>query len=265
MSKREGLSTRVTTDPAYEPVLKTSELFAVADEAKLNASALVEARFDRKYIVSRENVVGTLGNLRDLYCVALAGSRRLARYDTVYFDTSELDFYHDHRRRKLPRTKVRVRSHLDRNLAFLEVKTKNARGETNKVRSARTSMELVLSDADREILSLRAADLPRELSLSARTVFRRLTLVGTNERCTMDFDLILARGERSFFSENAVIVEIKCASREQKSPLLEALTDACEREGRRLAPASVSKYCAAIALLGDEPRDPNWSDSFRRL
>jgi hypothetical protein len=227
-------------------IIAESATAAPADLAR----ASLERRFDRKFLVPARHVGEALRSVGGDYRVVLAGEARLAHYDTLYFDTPTLRLYHDHRRRRAPRCKVRIRAYRDRDLSVLELKEKTARGDTRKRRWTRPDGEAALTPRDRAHLAEADAGLftEGELVPVARTEFFRLTLVSprTVERATLDFDVTLElRGRRRTLA-NFAIVEVKDAGRGQTSPLVAAV--------RRIGGKAVafSKYCAAVALLGGE-------------
>ena len=57
---------------------------------------------------------------------------RLSAYQSLYFDTDDFQFYHQHHNGKTNRNKVRYREYIDSNLSFLEVKRKNNKGKPSK-------------------------------------------------------------------------------------------------------------------------------------
>ncbi len=223
--------------------------YAAADPADLERLSL-QRRFDRKFLVPAATIGEVLRSICEDYRVVLAGAQRFAHYDTWYFDTPTLRSYHDHRRRRSPRFKVRIRHYVDRKLSVLEFKEKTSRGDTNKRRWERPELSRDLTPLDLERLASASPRVFAEGSLVpvARTVFFRLTLLNrrTVERATFDFNLALERDDRRRTLDGFVIVEVKDVGRGQASPLLAAVRRA---GGKRV---SFSKYCAAVALLSGE-------------
>jgi hypothetical protein len=234
--------------PLPEALRLAAEALRVADVSELERSCL-QRRFDRKFLLSLERAPALLAALAGDYRVVLAGQARFARYDTQYFDTAGLRCFHDHRRRRLPRSKVRVRHYVDREFSVFEIKTKTARGDTGKSRWDRDGTSLAMTDSEQALVREHAPSLRDggPLLAQARTVFRRLMLVSARsvERATLDFELLLARGARTR-SVPFVVVEVKDSGRVAHSPLVLALRSA----GARMQ--SFSKYSAAVAALGDE-------------
>ena len=60
--------------------------------------------------------------------------QRLTAYDTLYYDTLDLQMYLRHHDRQLRRQKIRVRTYVDSQLTFLEVKNKSNKGRTLQAR-----------------------------------------------------------------------------------------------------------------------------------
>jgi hypothetical protein len=210
----------------------------------------LQRRFDRKFLVPSATIGEVLRSIREDYRVVLAGAQRFAHYDTWYFDTPTLRFYHDHRRRRSPRFKVRIRNYADRNLSVLEFKEKTSRGDTSKRRWERSELSRDLTPLDLERLASASPRVFAEGSLVpvARTVFYRLMLLNrrTVERATLDFNLALERDDQRRTLDSFVIVEVKDVGRGQASPLIAAV----RRAGGKSVP--FSKYCAAVALLSGE-------------
>ncbi|WP_230854391.1 VTC domain-containing protein [Arthrobacter terrae] len=62
------------------------------------------------------------------------GPRRVFEYESVYFDTPELEQFRAHRQGRRRRYKVRTRTYVDSGLCMFEVKFKGQRGQTVKHR-----------------------------------------------------------------------------------------------------------------------------------
>src|SRR5688572_15659524 len=107
--------------------------FPLAEPALVRARDL-QRRIDAKYILD----VGKLPELVAAFAGSFAalgvGSGRIATYENLYFDTPDLRCFHDHRRGRRLRQKVRIRSYPERGVSFLEVKTKRSELLTDKRR-----------------------------------------------------------------------------------------------------------------------------------
>ncbi|WP_349643197.1 polyphosphate polymerase domain-containing protein [Arthrobacter sp. zg-Y1143] len=101
---------------------------------EMNASAALQTRVDRKYVLGGQQAAEVLRALPARFHVLQMLGRRAFTYESVYFDTPGLDSYllaaHGRRRRY----KIRTRTYVDSGLSFLEVKTEGARSATVKDR-----------------------------------------------------------------------------------------------------------------------------------
>ena len=91
-------------------------------------------RVDTKYLITEKQLLQILQRICNEYYAQEVLGNRFAAYRTVYYDTPDLTMYLIHHNRHLVRDKVRVRTYLDSNLSFCEVKHKNNKGRTSKKR-----------------------------------------------------------------------------------------------------------------------------------
>ena len=91
-------------------------------------------RTDTKFVFPLSTLHKILPELVDHYRVLEIDGVRLNAYRSLYFDTEDFQFYHQHHNGKTGRNKVRFREYIDSGLAFLEVKRKNNKGKTIKKR-----------------------------------------------------------------------------------------------------------------------------------
>src|SRR3954447_21085174 len=81
-------------------------------------------RKDTKFVVSREQLQEVLAASIDQYKILEINGVRPGRYVTTYFDTPDFAMYFAHHNGERYRYKLRCRSYLDSELAFVEVKMK---------------------------------------------------------------------------------------------------------------------------------------------
>lgn len=92
-------------------------------------------RIDTKYVTDILQLREILEDAqRQGYLVFESDEERIQAYDSIYFDTSDLRMFREHRRGKLVRQKIRTRVYLGSGLCFLEVKKKNNHSRTRKKR-----------------------------------------------------------------------------------------------------------------------------------
>jgi VTC domain len=92
-------------------------------------------RLDRKYLLPESVIEALLVVDPNGWKLDRVSGFASQRYETLYFDTAELQFFHSARGKHPLRSKVRLRRYLETDDRFLEVKRRNARGETTKVRT----------------------------------------------------------------------------------------------------------------------------------
>jgi hypothetical protein len=207
-------------------------------------------RTDTKYVMSRRLLPQLLADLRRHYRILRGGEKPAALYLTEYFDTPGYDLFHDHRRGKRLRFKVRVRHYPDRTLSYLEIKGKSAGGGTKKWRRPLRFLAEELSPEDVGFISEHTSLDGFALVPVLVNQFRRITLIGLDfpERVTFDMDLQFQNDGGRRRLEQVLIAEVKQARLTRQSPVLRALSHHVIR------PASASKYCIGTMLLHPELR-----------
>ncbi|MDL2243423.1 polyphosphate polymerase domain-containing protein [Bacteroidales bacterium OttesenSCG-928-J19] len=178
--------------------------------------------------------------------------KRIAPYTTQYLDTSQLDMFVMHQNGKLNRQKIRIRTYQDVDVSFLEVKNKNNKGRTKKIRVStdRSHIETMadLEDKHPFLIENSLFDI-RELTPSLANEFNRITLVNNRktERITIDLSLTFHnyRTQEHRLMDDLVILELK-QDGWQRSDFLNILAKL------RIKRSAFSKYC-----MGMIATDPN--------
>lgn len=206
-------------------------------------------RIDTKYVISDEEVITLLGQAAERgYRVQTIAGRRVARYNTLYFDTAERAMYLAHHNRQLKRQKIRTRQYVESGICFLEIKNKSNRGRTHKLRVEIGHDEMSYFRGNDKAMNLFEEhswhDLA-SLSPALATRFVRITLVNAEltERVTIDTNLRYKdlRSGRSGEIRGMAIVEIK----------QEGSCDSAAKQilgQMRIVPMKISKYCLGTAL-----------------
>ncbi len=229
--------------------------FAPASPALLESRALL-TRVDRKFLLNESRLAGVLAGLTSAYARVTTALPDGARYDTTYFDTPDRQFFHDHRRGRLPRCKVRVRTDQSRGVSFLEVKCKGANERTRKSRvpwrHAYDAGPDVLDAEDAAFIELHCRTSSRSLQTALSVTFTRTTLVGidTQERITIDRNIRFTLEGRTDTLDPLVIVEVK------QPRLLNTTCGIRALRRVRVPEAGVSKYILGTALLAPVRTSP---------
>lgn len=236
-------------DNVATPLLNTSlARFPPITLMQMNNVALLD-RAETKYLLHREALPDLLDELLPHYHVLVTSDARLARYRTLYYDTEEFTFYHDHHAGLLGRYKIRARQYMDSSASFLEIKHKTNKNRTLKYRLpiAQLSTNRAMMDG-RKVCDFIQNGCPysaEELRPVLWSRYRRITLVHamTSERVTIDVDLAFSWQNEEHQLPKLVIAEVKQADRKQPSPFVDHMLTT------RVNSGGFSKYCMGMTLL----------------
>ncbi len=221
-----------------------------------------EGRVDRKYVLSSQEVERVLAEVQSLWSPDSMAKGHTQRYQTDYFDTDDLCLFHAARRQLPQRSKVRVRYYLDTDSAFIEVKSRNRRGETIKTRQTWTGR---FEDAHEFLVGALGGStgLVGGLIPTARTSYERTAAtIVAGGRMTLDRNLLV--GHRAFThrfgdrTDELVVLETKSPT-QSPTPVDRHLWD------QRIRPVSLSKYALAVASFRPDLPLNRWSASAKRL
>ena len=216
------------------------------EETKSRAELIT--RFDEKYIIPTRLLENILLACRKDYDVLEITGKKLLNYETVYYDTPDLDLYDAHHSGHLNRTKIRIRRYLDTGVSFLETKFKNNKGFTVKSRQMLDeSIQHPLSELRLSPTRKNEKIHKENLCASATVLYRRITLVNKThpERVTIDTEIEFQHQEEKIKLKDYIIAELK-KDRKQKSSFKNSIQHLQLRSG------AISKYCLAILHLYDK-------------
>lgn len=222
-------------------------------------------RIDTKYIATEYDLEQVLEMARDEYYVQEIDGKRTGLYDTIYYDTESADMYVLHHNRKLQRQKIRTRTYVDSGIAFLEIKNKNNRGRTKKVR-----IPIGLEDFRGFTANPEACDFIyneskyplTRLSPHVRTSFERITLVNKRktERLTIDMGLAFENLRTGQVRKlpGMVIIELK-----QDGLAYSEMKDILQH--LRVQPRKISKYCVGTVFTNPDVRTNRFKEKIRYI
>ncbi len=220
----------------------------------------LQARVDTKYVFGERDMPMVLDALLPHYRLLEVDGVRGAAYSSVYLDTCGRTHYLAHHNGRVFRHKVRFRAYLGSPLAFLEVKRKTGRGDTDKVRMRVPTIgnALTLEQAD---FVARATHANEVLEPVLRNDFTRLTFVHRTrqERLTIDGGLRFSAGDRHAELNGIRIAELKSSGSAIGSPFTALMRSLGHR------PAGMSKYCVGLNLLGLAPKTNAFKPVLLRL
>lgn len=210
-------------------------------------------RMDTKFVTNIPMLVKLLQLAKGNYYSQEVAGKRISPYQTTYWDDPQQHrMFHFHQCGHLPRTKVRVRTYVDSQHTFLEIKKKNNHGKTKKKRVAVPSLDAVIEcHAGEEFLNELTGFRFGEIIPTLGNRFSRITLVNKakTERLTIDFDLHFHNYETQIDADmdHIVIIELKRDGREP-SPILPLLRQL------RIKPQGFSKYCIGSSVTNPDLR-----------
>ena len=210
---------------------------------EMNAIRLIN-RTDMKYVTTRAGLEKILALVEQEYRVQEIGGAHNLPYYTLYYDTPRQDMFMAHQNGRSTRQKVRIRSYVGSGLSFLEVKSKNNHGRTDK-RRVRVATTGLGEEGSREFLSRHLFCAPECLDAQLENRFDRITLVNRcmTERLTIDTNLRFhnLRTGNDCSLKDLVIIELK-RDGNTASPVREIL------RRLRVHPGGFSKYCMGLLL-----------------
>ena len=181
-------------------------------------------RSEEKYIIPIAWCGDISNKLRTDYNILEIANERQFRYDNLYFDTPENICLEDHIRGRKNRFKVRIRSYSNSNISFVEVKSRNVYGRSQKMRIQRTSKQWdsPFTTKEQEFLS-NCVPFAAELKPVLYSSYSRYTIanIAKGERITFDTNLEYKTltGETFKPLEGLAVVELKQGETDRRSPL----------------------------------------------
>lgn len=209
-------------------------------------------RTDTKFVAPRCVLAQILKRAAQMEYMVQYTTGVLNNYSTIYYDTPELEMYTMHHNRKLCRQKVRSRTYIESKISFLEIKNKNNRGRTKKIRISVSDTDTTLIGENFEAVKFIEKNTKytfSNLRPSLTTEFSRITLVNKEktERITIDLNVNF----HNFIHDNddnlndIIIIELKQDGR-YVSTMRQILREL------RIMPFKISKYCVGTALTNPD-------------
>lgn len=263
LSKCSNMSSTIDIQPYLES-------FEPISLSKMESVKLMN-RIDTKYVVPLSVLPHILSKAVDDYFIQEIDGVRLFTYDTMYYDTDDLDMYIRHHDRQLVRQKIRVREYVDSDLCFLEIKKKNNKGRTKKKRITIPRATNLTGDiighgkkdyTIAQFVEAKSRYRWDQIAPKLRTRFHRITLVNRamTERLTIDIDLSWENQttENIVSLPLMVIIELK-RDGQVPSPMLHIMLE------ERIRPLKVSKYCIGTALTSPSVKQNRFKAKIRKI
>jgi len=206
-------------------------------------------RVDQKYMACADMLEELLGRIAEGYYVQHIEGNPLAPYKTLYFDTDDLRMYTMHHNKKLNRQKLRVRTYRSTDTTFFEIKNKDNKKKTRKVRIPVdvTMFDHVLEVPEVSVFVNEQTPYPvSTLHPCLENRFERITLVdkGMSERVTIDRGITFHNRATNLDADisKLLVIEVKHEVGAPMSDIERTLHDL------HVLPRRMSKYCIGTAL-----------------
>lgn len=252
----------------FESINQTLQQFQPITLQEMSAVKLMN-RIDTKYVVPLPLLAELLQRAVPLYEIQAQGKQRTAAYHTIYLDTDQKQMYNLHQIGRKIRQKIRVRTYLDTNETFLEVKTKNNHGRTKKKRievaKFRGSKQYLVFQQNPDyqaFINKKAWVQLTDVNPHVENRFRRITLVNhaKTERLTIDLGITFYNFDTKQTADigHLAIIELKRDGL-TPSPMKQILLQMQIHEG------GFSKYCIGCALTNPQLRQNNLKEKLLRI
>ena len=249
-------------DSAWHAVRAATEAARPAGLEQVVSEAALQTRVDTKYLLTPSQFTDLVARMGPQTRVLDIDGRRISGYESVYFDTPDLEHFKSHRQGRRLRYKVRTRRYVDSGTCMFEVKVKGVRGATVKHRIAHPRAESAELTGDarafldtqlRRAYGITAPDLVPAL----RSGYERATFVDleAGERMTCDVNLIFESGQRVVHGPEMIVVEVKTADGAGAADRILAEMGVQE--------VSMSKYCIGTALVHPHLAANRWNRLLR--
>ncbi len=223
--------------------------------------SLLSGRFEMKAVVPTGHLQKLIDVIPDDWTVlALEGVTSL-QYESVYFDTHDLQLFRAHRQGRTRRVKIRTRRYSD-GTVMLEVKLRLASGKTEKIRALHAHHGVLDASSLAFINDITGLPITYETILQlrplVRTAYTRTMYRSPDgtERVTVDADLTVGSVNGAEVSTGMFVVEVKSPHRTS------TLAPALRRRGVR--PVKLSKFAVAVFHTQNIAANP-WLPAIRRL
>jgi len=206
-------------------------------------------RMDQKYMASADQLDALLERVADGYYVQHIEGNPLAPYRTLYFDTADLHMYTMHHNQKLNRQKLRVRTYRSTDTTFFEIKNKDNKKKTRKVR---IPVDVGMFDRVLEVPEVNLfvnTNTPYPVATLHECLenrFERITLVdkAMTERVTIDRGITFHNRATGIDADisRLLVIEVKHEVGAPMRDIERALHEL------HILPRRMSKYCIGTAL-----------------
>ena len=212
-------------------------------------------RVDTKFVFRIELLPDILEKIAGEYYVLDIEDLRMSRYETIYFDSDNMDFYKHHHNGKLNRYKLRERCYMDSSLSFFEIKYKNNKSRTIKKRIKISHISEKIEDKAKDFIAQKTRLNPDSFFAKLTVKYSRITLVckSSRERVTLDIELSYKSNGIETAYPSIVIAEVKQA-KNQYSHFIKLMKQ------NHIRSENLSKYCLGIISTNNNIKINNFKE-----
>ncbi len=218
------------------------------------------SRFDNKYLFSSLQLPEILTKMTEHYYVLEVKKQRILNYKSNYFDTDTFEMYMAHHNGKMNRYKIRYREYLESGDKFLEIKHKDNRRFTTKLRIPVVNIDLI-ETVQSEFINQNSIYYSKELHPSLQTSYKRITFINKSQekRITIDYSISFVLSDKSLFISGIAIAEIKNLDRNPSSRFNRIL------DSYGIKKCSFSKYAVGISLLKNDIKKNRFKEKLSKI
>lgn len=211
------------------------------------ASDFLMKRREIKFFFHRDKLEKLLQQFSTTHDILSINNKRYFAYQSDYFDTEDFQLYHMHHNQRRNRYKFRFRSYLDSGSVFFEIKHKNNKMITNKIRMEVTQTSNQLDDSICDFIEANSPIDPSTLMPSIRVDYDRVTLIQHDKkaRLTIDTNISMSADNQTKQLEKLAILEFKFSEDDDKTAFCNLMA------ASSIHPERISKYCVGVANLKD--------------
>jgi hypothetical protein len=225
---------------------------------------VTDQRIDTKFLLREGQAFDLISELAGHYRVLDIDGRRFTKYRTQYFDTESFVLFRRHHVGAANRYKVRSRTYLNTNLAFVEIKRKSRRGVTTKTRWPTAHFETALQSDSKHFVDRNCQIDSSALLPSLLNGFDRICFVSATapERLTLDLGVEFEVEAGRVRLSRVAVAELK----QQRNG--HNLRDTVFLERMRamgIRPTGFSKYCMGLLLTRGHVKHNLFKPQLKRL
>lgn len=217
-------------------------------------------RFDTKYFFHFSRLEDVLNDMQKNYKILKIKNNIKHQYSTYYYDDKNKSSYIKHHNGKKHREKLRFRNYVESGECYLEIKTKNNKGQTNKKR-IKTKKQTKLTDSQKQFILNNSDFDPEKMFLENTNSFARYTFTDQklSHRITIDTDFLFNYKEEKINMPKLVILELKESKGEPVALIKNILKKHNIKKNR------ISKYCLTTLMLNNKIKANNFKKLILKL